>query len=93
MEDIIKPLTIAKEDFVNNLVELINSSRLPLFIVEYILKDALNEVQAVAVRQLQIDRDKYEAEISKKQKNESEGDFEVGETTPLPQESDVETND
>lgn len=74
MDNIAKPITIAKEDFVNNLIKLVNSSQLPLFIVEYVLKDVLNEVHTIAVRQLQLDKDKYESEIKMRHDKEKQND-------------------
>ena len=67
MENIVKPLTVAREDFINALVQLINSSGLPLCIVEYVLRDTINEVHTTGMRQVQEDRDKYEQAVKKQQ--------------------------
>lgn len=64
---IVKPATLLKEDFLNNLVNLCNSSGLPFFVVEYILKDFLLEIHNVSQRQLESDKVKYDDEIKKGQ--------------------------
>ena len=66
MENVAKPITIVREDFINNVIELVNTSQLPLFIVEYVLRDILNEVHGTVVKQLQADKDRYAAAIKEK---------------------------
>ena len=61
----LKPLTLAKEDYINSLVELTNQSQLPLLIIEYILKDFINEIHVANQQQTIIDRQKYEKELKK----------------------------
>lgn len=54
-----KPITLVKEEFSQNLISLINESKLPLFIIEPILKEILSEVQINVKRQLEMDRAEY----------------------------------
>lgn len=54
-----KPTTLLKEDFLTNLVDLCNNSGLPLFIVEYILRDVYAEVKALAQKQYEADLMEY----------------------------------
>ena len=76
MNDTIKkPLTVASDDFLNNVVGLINNSGLPFFIVENILQDCLREVHKASQQQLQSDKVQYEKllkEQSEKEQIESE---------------------
>ena len=72
MENIAKPITVAREDFINDLVKLINSAQLPLCVVEYVLKDTLNEVHTVSVKQAQEDRGKYEETVRAQQSDKSQ---------------------
>ena len=58
-ENIKKPSTIAKEDFSKNLIDLINNSHLPLFVIEYLLKDLIEEVRKASVKQLETDTLEY----------------------------------
>lgn len=55
-----KPFSMLCEEFKQNVVNLINSSGLPPFVVESILKNHLNEVSSVAKNQYQVDKTEYE---------------------------------
>ena len=55
-----KPLTVAREEFVEDLVNLINNSGLPFFVVLDILRSTVEEVQDAAKRQYEADKAKYE---------------------------------
>ena len=46
-KEISKPVILLREEFSNNLANLINLSELPLYIIEPILANTLNEVRAV----------------------------------------------
>lgn len=61
-----KPLSVAREDFVNELVELVNNSGLPMFVVLEVLKCAVEEVKEAASRQYE--QEKLEYEKSKEEK-------------------------
>ena len=64
-ETVMKPVTLAKEDFVESLLTLTNDSHLPLFIVEYILKDFLNEIHIASQQQLEADKTEYKKQLDK----------------------------
>lgn len=55
-----KPFSMMCEEFKQNVVNLINSSGLPPFVIESILKNHLNEVSNIANNQYQIDKAEYE---------------------------------
>lgn len=55
-----KPVTIVRAEFISNLTELINTSMLPAFILEPILKDVYLEIKTVAQRQYESDMELYE---------------------------------
>ena len=57
--NIVKPVTLLKEDFLRSLINLCNNSGLPLFVVEYILKDVYLEVKTLAKKQYEADLTKY----------------------------------
>lgn len=61
--EIIKPVTLLKEDFSRNLIELCNNSGLPLFVIEYILRDVYMEVKELAKRQYETDLEKYNSNL------------------------------
>lgn len=72
MKETMKPISIAREEFINELANLINESGLPAFIISPILKDVLAEVQNAERVQLEQDRAFYEKEKNKaKEQNQS----------------------
>lgn len=58
-EEIKKPITLEAEDFLFNISNLINNSRLPYFVIEYILNSCLKEVHIASKKQLEADRLQY----------------------------------
>lgn len=58
-EKILKPMSVARAEFINSLMNLINNSELPLFVTESVLKDVYNEVRVVAQKQYEIDYKAY----------------------------------
>jgi hypothetical protein len=54
-----KPITLVREDFINSMAMLINKSELPMFIIEDVLRQLLNGVSTLAVKQLERDRQTY----------------------------------
>lgn len=59
-KEIKKPLSVLRAEFIASLTELINSSKLPPFIIEPILKDMYMDIKALSQRQLEIDVKEYE---------------------------------
>ena len=55
-----KPLSVAKEEFVNTLTDMINNSALPRFIIESILKDMYTDMKVIARKEYEIDKRRYE---------------------------------
>lgn len=54
-----KPITVAAEEFHNDLIDLINNSGLPFFIIESMMKDLMQEIHSASEKQLMIDKEKY----------------------------------
>lgn len=71
-KEIIKPITLVREELIKNLIELINSQQLPMFIIESILKDLLDEVHSLNVKQTEEDRRKYQEALQKASFEKSE---------------------
>lgn len=61
MNQIMKPLTVARHEFVETLTNLINECQLPPFVIEAVLKDVYTDVRIVAQKQLENDMKKYRA--------------------------------
>lgn len=64
MSNIQKPITVARNDFINGMTTLINESGLPPFIIEPILKDMLHDVKLMAQRQLENDTNEYQQRLA-----------------------------
>lgn len=70
---IVKPLTMRKDDYIKSIAQLTNNSELPLFVIEYILKDLLAEIHNVSVHQAELDKNEYQKQIELL-KNKNNGD-------------------
>lgn len=68
-----KPISLKLKDFKNDAVNLINTSGLPLFVVEPILKEVLVAVQTKVEQEYQQDKFKYEQSL-KEQEGENQND-------------------
>lgn len=62
---LLKPMSIARTEFISSLTDLINNSMLPPFIIEPILKDMYNDIHMVAQRQYEADVKRYNEELKK----------------------------
>lgn len=70
MNDILtKPISVVRQEFIEQLVNDINNCQLPMFVVEPILQDMLNTVRAAAQKQYETDKAQYEAQL-KQQKEQ-----------------------
>lgn len=59
MNEIQKPITVARAEFIAGMTSLINNSGLPPFIIEPIMKDMLYDVRVMAQKQLEQDTARY----------------------------------
>lgn len=57
-----KPITVAREEFIEALVKLVNESGLPMFAVEDVLKNIAAETKMAAQQQYKADKKRYEEE-------------------------------
>ena len=64
MEQITKPITVVRQEFIEKMVNEINSCGLPLWAIEPILKDLLSEVSAVVKQQYETEKAQYEQALS-----------------------------
>lgn len=51
-----KPISLLREDLINSLTDIINESGVSFLIVEPILRDILQQVQKINMKQLETDR-------------------------------------
>lgn len=68
-----KPISLKLKDFKNDAVNLVNTSGLPLFVVEPILKEVLVAVQTKIEQEYQQDKIRYEQSLNEKE-GESQND-------------------
>lgn len=68
-ETILKPMSVARDDFVRDLTELINTCMLPPFVIEDVLKDTCKKISYVAKAQLERDTAEYQEAIKKQEAN------------------------
>lgn len=61
-----KPITVVRQEFIDGLVDYINNSGLPLFIIEPILKDIYMEVKAMSQNQYELEKSQYEKQLEDK---------------------------
>lgn len=73
MNNIVKPLSVVRSEFIQSLTDLINNSALPPFIVESILKDMYADVRTLSQRQLEIDSRNYYEAVNKLKSTNKEG--------------------
>lgn len=59
-KNVLKPITLVREDFIAAVANAINESQLQPFVIESVLKDFLNEVHMASVRQIEADRQEWE---------------------------------
>lgn len=59
-----KPITLVREDFINNIIELCNNSGLPFFAIEDVLKNLLQEIHSASLQQLEEDKKRYETKTT-----------------------------
>lgn len=68
MSEIKKPITIARQEFIDNLIKLCNDSGLPFFIIEDIIKEIVQEVHIASVEQYKKDKEEYEQALKQEGK-------------------------
>ena len=68
-----KPLSVRKEEFESSLVQLINNSGLPSYILEPIVKNYYSELKELSQIQTKQEREQYEADKSKEEVTADEG--------------------
>lgn len=72
MNDIQKPITVARSEFINSMATLINESGLPPFIIEPVLKDMLYDVKIMAQKQLEQDTARYHEMLAAAESDEQQ---------------------
>lgn len=64
-EKIMKPMSVARDEFINDLTKLINGSMLPPFVIEDILKDMYGKICRISRQQLENESKQYREALAK----------------------------
>jgi predicted YcjX-like family ATPase len=64
-ENITKPMSVVRQEFTEQLIDVVNNCKLPLFVIEYILEDVLDTVKAASKQQCEIEKLQYEQQLAK----------------------------
>ena len=59
-----KPLSVARQEFIEQLVDDVNNCQLPLFVVESIVEDLLDMVRGAAKKQYETEKAQYEMQLN-----------------------------
>ena len=59
-----KPATLLQREFKDNLVKIINESKLPAFVLVPIMEQALAEIKDIEEKQYEADKAAYEGEVN-----------------------------
>ena len=66
-KNIVKPVTLIRQEFIDTLVDEINNCQLPMFVFEPILQDLLDQVRTAAQKQYESDKRQYEEQLKEVQ--------------------------
>ncbi len=62
-ENIVKPMSVARQEFIEKIIDDVNNCQLPLFVIEPILQDLLNMVRTSAQKQYEAEKAQYEQQL------------------------------
>ncbi len=65
---VIKPISVARQEFISSLANVISNAELPAFVVEDVMKDLLQQVHVAAIKQYEDEKVQYEEKL--KQNNQ-----------------------
>jgi len=73
-EILTKPMSVIRQEFIEQLVTDVNNCQLPLFVIEPILQNVLDAVKSAAQKQYEVEKAQYEQQLSKQ--NEASSNME-----------------
>lgn len=71
-DELSKPMSVARQEFIEKLIKDVNECQLPLFVIEYILQDMLNVVKTTAQKQYESEKAQYENQLKAISSNKEE---------------------
>ena len=70
-EQVTKPISVVRQEFIDQLVNDVNNCGLPLFVVEPILQDILYSVKAAAKQQYETEKAQYEQQLQEQKEKKN----------------------
>lgn len=67
-----KPITLLREDFIENIQNLCNSSGLPFFVISDVMKQLIPQIDDLTRRETERDRSIYKELLEKKKEQEKQ---------------------
>lgn len=61
--EILKPMSVSRQEFIDNITALIRDCMLPPFVIESVLKDVYNEIHILSQKQYEIDLKKFKEQL------------------------------
>lgn len=68
-EMLTKPMSVIRQEFIEQLVSDVNNCQLPLFVIEPILQNVLDAVKSAAQKQYEIEKAQYEQQLKNNEIN------------------------
>ena len=65
-----KPITLVISETKNNIANIVNESKLPMFILDGIFRDLYTEIHTIAIQQEQMERSNYEKSLAEETKQD-----------------------
>lgn len=65
-ESVVKPTLVARQEFIENLIKLINESGIPLIVIHPVLESVANDVAKAIQQQYETEKTQYENSLVKK---------------------------
>lgn len=62
-ERVVKPMSVARQELIDQLVGVINNCSMPLFVVGYVLQDVLDTVKSAAQEQSKLEKAQYAQQL------------------------------
>lgn len=72
MQNITKPVSLIRQEFIDKLFNDINNCQLPLFVIEPILQDALSMVKSAARQQYEAEKAQYLEQLKRIEEKQEE---------------------
>ena len=70
-EKLTKPMSVARQELIEQLVRDINNCELPLFVITYVLQDVLSQTQSAAQEQYKLEIAQYMQQLNKQTETSS----------------------